>query len=183
MRVFGNLTISLTDAVWQLIALSTWVIEFTAKLMKACILASNAIVDSLEGSQSGMLYFVCMACFPLTSYLDSGLLGQPILLHLCHPFALQNFLAALNHVKAFRAFLAAMPAGSNNTQITQAVLVDTVDYSGVDFGSLISLLQASMEPVQKLEGEHLNRYVTFCVLSLEQLLSAEGLLQHVDRQA
>ncbi|KAH9484366.1 hypothetical protein JR316_0003847 [Psilocybe cubensis] len=133
------------DAVWQLIAFSNWVIGFTEKLMKACILASNAIAEPLEGSQS-----------------DFGLFEQPILLNLCHPFALRNFISSLNHVKSFREFLAALPAGSGNAQIAQSVLVDSVDYSGVEFGRLVPLLQESLESAQKLDASECRRALAAC---------------------
>lgn len=90
---------------------------------------------------------------------DDQTLNSPILLHLAHPFTLQNFISALKHVKEFRAFLGSLPAGGENSQIAKEVLVDLVDCSGVDLTGLISALEEVLERVQRLDRELL----IFCV--------------------
>jgi hypothetical protein len=80
-------------------------------------------------------------------------LNSPTLLHLAHPFTLQNFIAALKHVKAFRTFLGSLPAGGENSQIAKEVLVDLVDCSGVDLIDLITALEEVLERVQSLDCE------------------------------
>jgi len=82
------------------------------------------------------------------------MLDTPILLHLAHPFTLQNLVAALKHTKAIRGYIGSLPAGGENPQMAQRVLVDTVDCSGIDFGALISLLEESLTPVQALDCEY-----------------------------
>ena len=84
---------------------------------------------------------------------DEQLLNSPILLHLAHPFTLQNFIIALKHVKEFRAFLGSLPAGGENSQIAKEVLVDLVDFSGVDLTGLISALEEVLERIQSLDCE------------------------------
>lgn len=84
---------------------------------------------------------------------DTRTLNSPILLHLAHPFALQNFITALKHVKAFRAFLGSLPAGGENSQIAKGILVDLVDCSGVDLTGLITALEEVLERVQNLDRE------------------------------
>jgi hypothetical protein len=101
---------------------------------------------------------LCDPFFQLTSFLfkaqsDDQALNSPILLHLAHPFTLQNFITALKHVKGFRAFLGSLPAGGENSQIAKEVLVDLVDYSGVDLTALISALENIIERVQSLDRE------------------------------
>lgn len=80
-------------------------------------------------------------------------LNQPILLHLSHPFALQNLIKALDHVKALRAYIGSLPAGGEQAKVAQVVLVDAVDCSGVNFGELLGLLGNNFDSAQKLERE------------------------------
>ena len=101
---------------------------------------------------------------------DDQTLSSPILLHLAHPFTLQNFITALKHVKEFRGFLGSLPAGGENSQIAKEVLVDLVDCSGIDLTGLISALEEVLERVQSLDRE-LN---IFCLSTslLQSFLSA-----------
>jgi len=89
------------------------------------------------------LIFACSA-------LSESTLTMPILLHLVHPFVFRIVLDTLHHVKAFRMFLGSLPAGSEISQIAQALLIDVVDCSGVDFASLTSLLEETFESRQPL---------------------------------
>lgn len=130
--------------------------------MKMCVLSSNAAIGKKEMPQI-RLYSYCDALFPinLLSYKaqnDDQTLNSPILLHLAHPFTLQNFISALKHVKEFRAFLGSLPAGGENSQIAKEVLVDLVDCSGVDLTGLISALEEVLERVQSLDRE----LIKFC---------------------
>lgn len=84
------------------------------------------------------------------SALSESTLTMPILLHLVHPFVFRIVLDTLHHVKAFRMFLGSLPAGSEISQIAQALLIDAVDRSGVDFASLTSLLEETFESRQPL---------------------------------
>jgi hypothetical protein len=104
--------------------------------------------------------------FPLTLFLfkaqsDDQTLDSPILLHLAHPFTLQNFITALKHVKEFRLFLGSLPAGGENSQIAKEVLVDLVDCSGVDLTGLIATLEEVLERVQNLDRELLIFYAFY----------------------
>ena len=99
-----------------------------------------------------------MLLFQLTVFLfkaqiDDQTLNSPILLHLAHPFTLENFITALKHVKEFRTFLGSLPAGGENSQIAKEVLVDLVDCSGVDLTGLILALEEVLERVQNLDRE------------------------------
>jgi len=77
---------------------------------------------------------------------------MPILLHLIHPFVFRVVLDTLHHVQAFRVFLGSLPAGSETSQIAQALLIDAVDCSGVDFASLASLLEEHFKSRQLLDS-------------------------------
>jgi len=79
------------------------------------------------------------------------MLTTPILLHLVHPFVFRIVLDMLRHLKAFRTFLGSLPAGSESSQIAQALLVDAVDCSGVYFTGLISLFEETLESRQPLD--------------------------------
>ncbi len=92
------------------------------------------------------------------SVTDYDTLNQPILLHLCHPFALQNLIKALEHVKALRSYIGSLPAGGEHAKVAQVVLVDAVDCSGVNFGDLLLLLGESFESAQQL-GRELQIYI------------------------
>lgn len=149
---WSHSTLYILDFVWQLIALSTWVIEYIERIMKACVMASNASLDPQE--QSGALFFQCHFLGRNSHALpDIDLLTLPVLLHVSHPFCLGSLITALGHVRALRSFLGSLPAGSENAKMAQTLLLDTVDCSGVDFEGLIPLLQTHLEAVQKLDGK------------------------------
>ena len=110
------------------------------------------------GKRSGW----CVGCY--FHFLGSGIiqsyssrlsgsptLTTPILLHLAHPFVFRIVLDTLRYVNTFRTFLGSLPAGSENSRIAKALLVDAVECSGVDFAGLISLLEETLESRQSLD--------------------------------
>lgn len=102
---------------------------------------------------------VLKATIWLTNFSDSDTMALPILLTLCHPFSFYNLFVALKHVKDFRSFLGSLPAGSENSQAAQNVLVDAVDCSGIDLRSLISLLEEHyLDSIQKIDRMYFKRY-------------------------
>ncbi|KAF8910993.1 hypothetical protein CPB84DRAFT_1701767 [Gymnopilus junonius] len=134
------------EAVWQIIEMCLWVISFTETLMKVCVLSNSAAVADKEDAQ-----------------LDSDALAPPILLTLCHPFSFHSLFVALKHVKDFRSFLGSLPAGSENSQVAQSLLVDAVDCSGIDLGSLISLLEEHyLASIQKTDPEECRKALAAC---------------------
>lgn len=55
-------------------------------------------------------------------------------------------------MKEFRTFVGSLPAGGENAQVAQSVLIDAVDRSGIELGSLISLLEDHYtESVKKVD--------------------------------
>lgn len=43
------------DAVWQIISICTWVVSFTERLMKACVLSNNSVIATKQGDGKGVL--------------------------------------------------------------------------------------------------------------------------------
>ncbi|CAA7271639.1 unnamed protein product [Cyclocybe aegerita] len=141
------------DAAWRILGMCTWVVNLTEKLMKACVLSSNVKVAKspvkTEEPESTVL-------------LDATQLTAPILLHLAHPFALQNLLIALRHVKAFRTYLGSLPAGGENPKMAQTILIDTVDSSGVDFAELITALEEALPAIHALDTQDCQKALASC---------------------
>ena len=113
---------------------------------------------------------------------DDQTLNSPILLHLAHPYTLQNFITALKHVKEFRAFLGSLPAGGENSQIAKEVLVDLVDCSGVDLTGLISTLEEVLGRVQSLDRELYSLPFYQFTSKFPQRSNVEKHLLHVSQQ-
>lgn len=118
------------DAVWELIGLCRWVVEFFEKLMKECVLYSNPIHEDGGGASNS----------------PTNQTYPPILLNLAHPYATRNLFTILQHLKRFRTYLGSLSAGGENSRIARDVLVDLVDCSGVDFEALYPVIE---EIVQK----------------------------------
>ncbi|KAJ3517171.1 hypothetical protein NLJ89_g668 [Agrocybe chaxingu] len=142
------------DAAWRIVGMCTWVVNLTEKLMKACVLSSNVKVAKSP---------VKMEEPEPTVLLDpTQLLTAPILLHLAHPFALQNLLVALKHVKAFRTYLGSLPAGGENPKMAQTILIDAVDSSGVDFAELITALEEAVTATHAMDAQECQKALASC---------------------
>ncbi|KII88403.1 hypothetical protein PLICRDRAFT_41563 [Plicaturopsis crispa FD-325 SS-3] len=131
------------EAIWQLVGLSTWVVDFVERLLKECV----SVQDSLGPVPSTD---VDMTSGPTTSNTS---LDSPSLLHLSHVHALKGLHNALGHVKRFRAYLGAQSAKAENAQIAKDVLVDLVDYSGVDISALHGALGQVLEMKSLIEAD------------------------------
>ncbi|KIK08291.1 hypothetical protein K443DRAFT_672780 [Laccaria amethystina LaAM-08-1] len=138
------------DAVWQLIGLCRWVVEFFEKLMKECVLYSNLTHEDGGGASNS---------HPQTT----NQTYPPILLNLAHPQATWNLFTILQHLKRFRTYLGSLSAGGENSRIARDALVDLVDCSGVDFEALYPVLE---EIVQKSKT-HDNRVCRKALASLQ----------------
>lgn len=44
-----------TDAVWQIISICAWVVNFTERLMKACVLSNNSVMATKKDDEKGVL--------------------------------------------------------------------------------------------------------------------------------
>jgi hypothetical protein len=74
-----------------------------------------------------------------------------IVLHLLHPFALQNLQEAVGHVRRFRNELDPLPPKSENSSIAKETLMDIVNSAGVNVDAFLSLLD-NIKPMLKVGG-------------------------------
>ncbi|KAJ7774920.1 hypothetical protein B0H16DRAFT_1362208 [Mycena metata] len=130
------------DAVWQLVALSTWVVGFVEKLLKECVLYSD-----LAGPSQGN---------------PSPTPPSSILLHLSHPYALRSLHAAVSNVTRFKNKIGSLSASEENSQIAKSVLVDLLDCSGVDLAALEPLLSEFLVEAKKFGVEDTRRSQALC---------------------
>ncbi|KAF7440725.1 hypothetical protein PC9H_001073 [Pleurotus ostreatus] len=137
------------SAVWQLISLSTWLIDFVEKVMKEAILSYN--VDDIKPEENSAESTTSMAS-----------LNSPILLHLAHPYALTNFRDGVRHVKQFHIHLGSISTRGENALLAKNVLDDLVDACGVDLGLLESLLNDVLLEAKSLPGDQLRRSLDAC---------------------
>jgi hypothetical protein len=156
------------EAVWQLVGLSSWGIEFLENLMKECVLFRPAgDVGQPQSDENDDLFGSgpCRRCVfvsirRLILFTASPIFGtylpfstnSPTLLHLVQPYALANLHDILSHIKQFRTFLGTLTASEVNAQIARDTLIDLVDCSGVNLDLLQPLLLELMEDAKALEG-------------------------------
>ncbi|KAK7020549.1 hypothetical protein R3P38DRAFT_2970118 [Favolaschia claudopus] len=135
------------SAVWQLVGLSTWVVNFVEKLLKECILSLD-----LTGSSQGH-----------DDLFDTSSTPQPsVLLHLAHPNSLKGLHAAVSSVTRFRNKVGALSASEENSQIAKNVLLDLIDCSGVDLNALEPVLGELLSDVQKFSAEDVRKGLMIC---------------------
>ncbi|KAK7054787.1 pseudouridine synthase pus4 [Paramarasmius palmivorus] len=161
-----------TDAVWQLVDASIWVMAFLEKTMKECIL----LWDTASSSRPDGNFYRNVKVYGLTrttsvgpSTPDSNVTVSPNMLHFAHPQALQNVLDAVTNVKKFREFLGALTARSENSQIARDVLIDQIDCSGVDLGGLIPILTDLRDSIQTVDAAQARRSLALCTPIQDQL--------------
>ena len=152
------------EAAWQLITLSTWIVTFSEKLMKSVVICNNGGMEP-TGERN-----VCPAMTDVQRPFSDPSLYSPDLIHLAHPFALQILVVALKHINALRSYIGSLPAGGDNPQMAQLVLVDTVDSCGINFGSLITLLEGNLPTVKTFDRR---LYVSCLALFRSESCSAQ----------
>ncbi|KAG6810190.1 hypothetical protein H0H92_012954 [Tricholoma furcatifolium] len=137
-------------AVWQLIGLSTWIISLAEKVLKECVLFCDLSSEEEKKASDENTY---MSALPLES---------SVLLHLVHPFAFDNFLAALSHVQKFSAYIRSLTARGENAQIARDVVIDLINNSGIDISALISQLEDTRQELRALDRENCRRALVSC---------------------
>ncbi|KAF7778667.1 hypothetical protein Agabi119p4_3012 [Agaricus bisporus var. burnettii] len=149
--VFGNCANGSAydlEAAWQLIGLSKWIITLLEKIMKECILFCDVPetprMKATQDTASDTWYI------------------SPTLLHLIHPFALQNLITALRHVKKYYQFLKSLSARVETSQIAKDVLTDMIDYSGLNLEGLEGILESSLRNVESLRPEDYRTALAAC---------------------
>ncbi|TFY83710.1 hypothetical protein EWM64_g293 [Hericium alpestre] len=120
------------EAVWPLIDLSKWLMDFTEVLMKECVLLRD---DDSNADGAKVLKSV-----------------PPVFLHLLHPLAFRHLMSSLVAVKRFHDYLKRLNASAENAQIAKNVLLDTVQCSGLKMKELESSLLSVAEDINKLNG-------------------------------
>lgn len=125
--------------------------------MKECILfcdvPENPRMKATQDTASGKVHWISygrwkLKCLPLDTWYIS-----PTLLHLIHPFALQNLITALRHVKKYYQFLKSLSARVETSQIAKDLLTDMIDYSGLNLEGLEGILESSLRNVETLRRE------------------------------
>ncbi|KAF7323045.1 hypothetical protein HMN09_00084400 [Mycena chlorophos] len=129
-------------AVWQLVALCTWVVSFAEKLLRDCVLVINA-------TKVGQMN-------------DPPNVATPIMLHISHPFALKNLHAAVGHVNKFKNKITSLNASEENSHLAKSVLLDLIQCSGVDLRAMESLLSELLVDANKFSVEDAQRSLSLC---------------------
>ncbi|KAH0583791.1 hypothetical protein H2248_009394 [Termitomyces sp. 'cryptogamus'] len=149
------------DAVWQLVSLSTWIVSLTESLLKECVMSSNLDSNDAEKGNNGSVS------------ITSPPLDSPILLHISHPFFLDNFVMALSHVQKFCAYVKSLTARGETAQIARDITVDLINNSVFDISALVATLEQTRQEVRSSERESCRRALVSCqpTSDMHQLLS------------
>jgi len=75
------------------------------------------------------------------------------LLHLNHPFALENLLGAIRHLKNFRDLLYKYPAGEEKAHVAKEIVLDLVDSCGIQFSELLKLLEDHLAKIRQVDSK------------------------------
>lgn len=79
--------------------------------------------------------------------------ASPQLLHILHPFTLDNLTESISHLVAFRAYLDTLQASRMKAAIAKDVLADVLDCSGINFKELVVALNEMKTEIKSIEGE------------------------------
>jgi len=174
------------NAAWHLVGLTGWIIEFFERLMKDCVLfSSDSRFDEVAKSLLEGLPQRPQSPVKSTN-LDDDPFGQPDandaspgegnsgLLHLVHPFAVDNLLAILQSVKRFRGYLGSLTAKGEHAVIAKQVLVDIVDMCGVNFDILETIL-SGLKPEAKAAADRNPDGARRSLASLKPISDFKGL--------
>jgi hypothetical protein len=99
-------------------------------------------------------------CFSATPHESSCPTVSPLLICLVHPAALTILQRAIGHVKLFRLYLGSQTANVENAQIAKDILIDTVDFSGVDLPKLESILGEAINDSKDINCQWLSISLT-----------------------
>ncbi|KAG6917962.1 hypothetical protein DXG01_017146 [Tephrocybe rancida] len=116
--------------------MSAWVISLTERLLKQCVMSSDLSSKDLE-EQSPSSF--------------APPLDVPVLLHIGHPFALDNFIVALSHVQKFCAYIKSLAPRGESAQIARDIVVDLIGNSGIELSDLINSLEHTRQELMGLE--------------------------------
>lgn len=94
----------------------------------------------------GWSYLFCFR-FSVSSLASNDLTEIPSLIHLVHPYALDNLVDAVSHVNALRTMLGSLTASRLKSDIAKEILVDAVDGSGINF----VVLEGQLRKIRQLD--------------------------------
>ncbi|KAL4251734.1 hypothetical protein ABKN59_004474 [Abortiporus biennis] len=148
------------DAIWQLVGISSWFVDFLEKLVKECVTAQDAL--SLSKAKSEIKSEDTDEISVLLTALAQSPLASPVFLHLIHLYALRNLHQALSHVRTFRTHLSRLTAKAEHGQIAKDVMMDIVDCCGVDLDGLDPILTEALAGAQKINADDLRKSIALC---------------------
>ncbi|KAF8578251.1 hypothetical protein K439DRAFT_1417327 [Ramaria rubella] len=166
------------NPVWHLIALSTWLVDFAERVVRGCVLWQGGLSVHIARSPNGQAHDTKVKMEPMEVERDDLFDGDlspfpdvimynamPSLIHISHPYALDNFIGALSHLNTFRTFLDTLTASRLKAGLAKEVVVDVIDCSGIDFKELESGLRMikKLEEFTSLDADVFQR--CFCSLS------------------
>jgi len=163
--------------VWHLIALATWLVDFSEKIACACVLweGTRAVQDAPpKVPNTAPLVKVEVPEVEVGFSLLDDNAGpmddlipktSPILINIIHPYMLDNFIGALFHLNTFRAFLDTLTASKLKAGIAKEVIMDIIDGSAINLKQFEAELRniQHLEELTSLDADLLRR--CFCSMS------------------
>ncbi|OJA14296.1 hypothetical protein AZE42_10485 [Rhizopogon vesiculosus] len=147
-------------AVWQLISLAAWVIDFLEVLMKECVFLADLAEPNPNLSLNSNL---ALKEEPMDDdpFLRNSMnqsprsvpLDAPILLHLVHPLALTNLTAVVFHVNRFHQYLTSMTPKQENSRYARDIMLDLVNSSGLVLKVLEDILSTAIPEASAIPTE------------------------------
>ncbi|EAU88511.2 hypothetical protein CC1G_04217 [Coprinopsis cinerea okayama7 len=134
-----------STAIWASMRMASFTSDLVKRLMKQCVLAST-LASSADAAGEDDDPFASSNGSP-----DEHL-QQSVLLHLSHPFTMENLGILLTHIKRFRNFIeVTAPPNADMWRFARGILTDLMDYCPVNLVELESLLETTSEEVRKLD--------------------------------
>ena len=130
-----------SEAVWQLITLSVWILDFLERIMRDYVSIGDSIdVIKPDSSfcQSAFTYSYLATYQPFT--VNKNEPACVSLLHLVHRYALDNLYIAVKHVKALRDELISLTPKAENAHVAKELLMDAFSCAGINIDALGQVL-------------------------------------------
>ncbi|KAA1471094.1 hypothetical protein DENSPDRAFT_837020 [Dentipellis sp. KUC8613] len=146
------------EAIWPLMGLSRWLIDFLEQLIRECILFQEGhSVEDVKPSST----------------------LPPIFLHLLHPHAFRQLRVAVGAVGRFYEYVKKLNPSVENAQMAKGILVDFVDCSGLNLKELETAMVAAADDVVLLNGEDLRRSLASCRPRLSLVSALQDLVRRM----
>ncbi|KZT28426.1 hypothetical protein NEOLEDRAFT_1058289 [Neolentinus lepideus HHB14362 ss-1] len=170
------------SAVWGLIGVCNWAIQFLEKLMRECILCNPSPPSQLKEEERDL--FGSNPPSPAAErerpFSPSM---SPMLLHLVHPYMLGKLVDVVGYMKTFKNYLVSLPAGGKHAHLAKSVFLDIFDSSGVDISGLRGVLESLLKAPQNISRDILLRSLASCKPSMSMHASVrQAVLKILDAQ-